>query len=74
MLKYCVETMFGNNGEGLLQACISSYMLYLQLMCKYFISSWVRVKRRYRRTDDDGRTDGWLLVFHNPLANGAKGY
>ena len=25
MLKHCVETMFGNNGEGLLQACISSY-------------------------------------------------
>ena len=24
MLKYCVETMFENKGEGLLQACISS--------------------------------------------------
>ena len=34
MLKHCVETMFGNNGEGLLQACISS--IYLQLK-NYFI-------------------------------------
>ena len=24
MLKHCVETMFGNKGEGLLHACISS--------------------------------------------------
>ena len=24
MLKHCVETMFGNKGVGLLQACISS--------------------------------------------------
>jgi hypothetical protein len=28
MLKHCVETMFGNNGEGLLQACISSIVRY----------------------------------------------
>ncbi len=27
MLKHCVETMFGNKGEGLLQACISSFIL-----------------------------------------------
>ncbi len=29
MLKHCVETMFGNKGEGLLHACISSciYMI-----------------------------------------------
>ena len=26
MLKHCVETMFGDKGEGLLQACISSYL------------------------------------------------
>ena len=25
MLKHCVDTMFGNKGEGLLQACISSF-------------------------------------------------
>ncbi len=37
------------------------------------ISKWVRVKHGYGRTDydgrmaTDGRTDGWILVFHNTL-------
>ncbi len=30
MLKHCVETMFENKGEGLLQACISSLKKYLK--------------------------------------------
>ncbi len=42
MLKHCVETMFGNKGEGLLQACISSKM-YIQLFNAktfvYFLNS-----------------------------------
>ena len=32
MLKYCVETMFDNKGEGLLQACISIVMKQFTLL------------------------------------------
>ncbi len=35
MLKHCVETLFGNKGEGLLQVRISS-----QYIIKYFQSSF----------------------------------
>ena len=43
MLKYCVETMFENKGEELLQACISSKITimafcFLQLFLFQFIS------------------------------------
>ena len=35
MLKHCVQTMFGNKGEGLLQACISSNLYIVRRLLMY---------------------------------------
>ncbi len=39
MLKHCVETVFGDKGEGLLQACICSLIIYIK---KFLHFDWLR--------------------------------